>query len=40
MVKVLAGNKCECNAPQRAVEKEKGEKVSQFVIIEFIIMVK
>jgi hypothetical protein len=27
VVKVLAGNKCECVPPQRAVEKEKGEKV-------------
>ena len=27
VVKVLAGNKCECNPPQRAVDKERGEKV-------------
>jgi Rab family, other len=27
-VKVLAGNKCECSAAQRAVDKERGEKVN------------
>jgi Rab family, other len=30
VVKVLAGNKCECTAAQRAVDKERGDKVSQF----------
>jgi hypothetical protein len=29
VVKVLAGNKCECTAAQRAVDKERGDKVSQ-----------
>lgn len=28
MVKVLAGNKCECSATQRMVDKERGEKVN------------
>lgn len=28
VVKVLAGNKCECSATQRMVDKERGEKVS------------
>lgn len=28
VVKILAGNKCECSAAQRAVEKERGEKVN------------
>jgi hypothetical protein len=27
VVKILAGNKCECSSAQRAVDKEKGEKV-------------
>ena len=27
VVKVLAGNKCECTAAQRAVDKERGDKV-------------
>lgn len=27
VVKILAGNKCECSAAQRAVTKERGEKV-------------
>lgn len=27
VVKVLTGNKCECNPPQRVVEKDRGEKV-------------
>lgn len=27
VVKILAGNKCECNTSQRAVDKERGEKV-------------
>jgi hypothetical protein len=26
-VKILAGNKCECPAAQRAVDKDRGEKV-------------
>ncbi|XP_037942742.1 ras-related protein Rab-10-like [Teleopsis dalmanni] len=28
VVKVLAGNKCECSATQRMVDKERGEKVN------------
>lgn len=27
-MKILAGNKCECSAAQRAVDKERGEKVN------------
>lgn len=27
MVKILAGNKCECTPTQRAVDKDRGEKV-------------
>lgn len=27
VVKILTGNKCECNPPQRAVDKDRGEKV-------------
>jgi len=26
---VLAGNKCECPASQRAVEKDRGEKIAE-----------
>lgn len=26
-MKILAGNKCECSVAQRAVDKERGEKV-------------
>ncbi|XP_055621876.1 ras-related protein Rab-8A [Toxorhynchites rutilus septentrionalis] len=29
VVKVLAGNKCECNPPQRAVDKERGDKIAE-----------
>ena len=30
VVKVLAGNKCECTVAQRSVDKERGEKVILF----------
>ncbi|XP_017488402.1 ras-related protein Rab-13 [Anastrepha obliqua] len=29
VVKVLVGNKCECSATQRAVDKERGEKIAE-----------
>ncbi|XP_055377564.1 ras-related protein Rab-8A [Condylostylus longicornis] len=29
VVKVLAGNKCECTASQRMVDKDKGEKIAE-----------
>jgi len=31
VVKVLAGNKCECSTTQRMVDKERGEKVCQSI---------
>jgi hypothetical protein len=30
---VLAGNKCECTAAQRAVDKERGDKVRYFKLL-------
>lgn len=35
MVKILAGNKCECSTSQRAVEKERGEKVCDNYLFRF-----
>lgn len=32
VVKVLAGNKCESTAAQRAVDKERGEKVPKWTL--------
>lgn len=29
VVKVLAGNKCECSSTQRMVDKERGEKIAE-----------
>lgn len=38
VVKVLAGNKCECSATQRMVDKDRGEKVrSQIKLINYYI---
>lgn len=35
VVKVLVGNKCEAPATQRAVDKERGQKVFKFLLLIF-----
>ena len=35
VVKILAGNKCECTTAQRAVDKERGEKVMRYFECNF-----